>query len=53
MERVSVSALDVGGSEVEGLLEDLTSVAFERGRPIRAIPSYRGRRSFPGLYLAA
>lgn len=41
------------GGEVEGLLEELTGVAFEHGRPVRSIPSYRGQRNFPGLYFAA
>jgi hypothetical protein len=53
LERVSVSAVDADGGEVEGLLEDLTGVAFEHGRPVRSIPSYRGQRNFPGLYFAA
>jgi hypothetical protein len=53
LERVSVSAVDADGGEVEGLLEDLACVAFEHGRPVRSIPSYRGQRNFPGLYFAA
>lgn len=48
-----MGAVDADGGEVEGLLEDLAGVAFEHGRPVRAIPSYRGQRNFPGLYFAA
>jgi hypothetical protein len=53
VERVSVWAVNADGGEVGGLLEDLADAAFEYGRPIRSIPSYRGQRNFPGLYFAA
>jgi hypothetical protein len=33
--------------------DDAVSVDFERGRPVRAIPSYRGQAHTPGRYWAA
>ena len=36
-----------------GPIAELWSVPFERVRPVRTFPSFRGQRSFPGLYYAA
>lgn len=45
-------AESIGGIR-RGPLAELWSVPFERVRPVRTFPSYRGQRSFPGLYYAA
>jgi hypothetical protein len=45
-------AESIGGIR-RGLLAELWSVPFERVRPVRTFPSFRGQRSFPGLYYAA
>ena len=37
----------------KGLLAELWSTSFERVRPVRSFPSFRGQKSFPGLYYAA
>ena len=37
----------------KGLLAQLWSVPFERVRPVRSFPSFRGQKGFPGLYYAA
>ncbi|HEX7160141.1 MAG TPA: TnsA-like heteromeric transposase endonuclease subunit [Trebonia sp.] len=42
----------IGGTR-RGPLAELWSVPFERVRPVRTFPSFRGQRSFPGLYDAA
>ena len=42
----------IGGTR-RGLLAELWSIPFERVRPVRTFPSFRGQRSFPGLYYAA
>jgi hypothetical protein len=41
------------GDVRKGLLAQLWSVPFERVRPVRSFPSFRGQKSFPGLYYAA
>lgn len=45
-------AESIGGTR-RGPLAQLWSVPFERVRPVRTFPSFRGQRSFPGLYYAA
>jgi hypothetical protein len=45
-------AESIGGTR-QGPLAELWSVAFERVRLVRMFPSFRGQRSFPGLYYAA
>lgn len=45
-------AESIGGTR-RGPLAELWSVPFERVRPVRTFPSFRGQRSFPGLYYAA
>jgi len=42
----------MGGTR-RGPLTELWSVPFERVRPVRTFPSFRGQKSFPGLYYAA
>jgi hypothetical protein len=42
----------LGGTR-RGPLDQLWSIPFERVRPVRTFPSFRGQRSFPGLYYAA
>jgi hypothetical protein len=42
----------IGGTR-RGPLGQLWSIPFERARPVRTFPSFRGQRSFPGLYYAA
>jgi hypothetical protein len=37
----------------QGSLAELWSIPFEMVSPVRTFPSYRGQRSFPGLYYAA
>jgi hypothetical protein len=41
------------GDVRKGLLAQLWSVPFERVRPVRSFPSFRGQKRFPGLYYAA
>jgi len=36
-----------------GPLNELWSVPFEQVKPVRTFPSFRGQKSFPGLYFAA
>jgi hypothetical protein len=43
---------DAGG-EYRLPLSRASEIEFEAGRPVRAFPSYRGQRHFPGLYWAA
>jgi len=43
---------DVGGTR-QGPLAELWNVRFERVAQVRAFPSYRGQKNFPGLYYAA
>jgi putative transposase len=43
----------VGGVESRERLEVAARLALELGRPVRRFPSYRGQRSFPGLYWSA
>ncbi len=45
-------AESIGGTR-RGPLAQLWSVPFEQVRPVRTFPSFRGQRSFPGLYYAA
>jgi hypothetical protein len=45
-------AESIGGIR-RGPLAELWSVPFERVRPVRTFPTFRGQRSFPGLYYAA
>lgn len=45
-------AESIGGIR-RGSLAKLWSIPFEMVRPVRTFPSYRGQRSFPGLYYAA
>ena len=45
-------AENIGGIR-RGPLAELWSVPFGRVRPVRTFPSFRGQRSFPGLYYAA
>ncbi len=45
--------VDARGELHEGPLEVMWSAPFEAARQVRAFPSYRGQRGFPGWYWAA
>jgi hypothetical protein len=45
--------VDPGGVECRVAWDRLAGVALEWGRPVRRFPSYRGQRSYPGLYWSA
>ena len=44
---------DEAGDVHRGLVAALWSTGFERVRPVRSFPSYRGQKNFSGLYYAA
>ncbi len=48
-----VEFVEIIGGTRRGPLAELWSVPFERVRPVRIFPSFRGQRSFSGLYYAA
>jgi hypothetical protein len=45
-------AESLGGTH-RGPLAELWSIPYERVRPVRTFPSFRGQKNFPGLYYAA
>ncbi len=45
--------VDASGLERQESLEVVADVGFERCRPVREFPSYRGQRNWPGLWWSA
>lgn len=48
-----VEFAEIIGGTCRGPLAELWSVPFERVKPVRTFPSFRGQTNFPGLYYAA
>lgn len=52
-DRFVLRYVDAAGVVCEASLEAGAEVAFDRGRPVQEFPSYRGQRSWPGLWWSA
>lgn len=53
MQGFELGFVDADGVERRAALDDSAQAAFEDAPPVRRFPSYRGQRSYPGLWWAA